>query len=89
MAQTKHCTELKEGDIVLFNVDTYGDGEKTLHDGNVIQVYSNKVDVCYLDGYKCEYAMIPFEDMVAVYDEAGDEQKFPGYKKARGFDLIP
>ena len=88
MTTTRKCTELKKGDIVLFYVDPYSSGQKELEQGTVIHVYEQKVDVCYLYGYKSMTDMIPFEDLVSVYDENGEYQKFRNFS-GTGFYLEP
>ncbi len=88
MLRTKHCTELKPNDNVLFCVDVFQDGSKTILDGSVSKVSQNHVEVDYLVGYKYYANSIPFEDMVAVFDKSGDPHVFPGYH-GTGFKLIP
>lgn len=85
---TRKCTELKKGDIVLFYVDPYSLGQKESEQGTVINVYEQKVDVCYLYGCKSMTDMIPFEDMVSVHDKNGAYQKFYNFS-GTGFYLEP
>ena len=79
------CSELKQGDVVVFNVTVYADGKEEVYDGNVIFVNDEKktVSVCYLEGYKSRTDDIPFNRMIAKYDENGEEMTFGGWIKGK------
>ena len=74
----KSCKDLKENEIVVFNIwsDIYK--RKIPCDGNVIFVNhdTNSVAVVYLEGYRCEHANIKFADMLACYDKDGEVMHF-------------
>lgn len=57
-----------------------GEGNKEVFFGDVINVYpeSKRVDVVYLEGYKSRSDAIPYDDMLAVYDEDGEWMSFGG-----------
>lgn len=79
------CSELKEGDIVVFNVTVYAGRKEEVYDGNVIYVDKDRktVCVCYLEGYKSRSDVIPFEKMIAKYDENGEEMLFGGWIRGK------
>ena len=72
------CSELKKMEQVVFRVDPYYQGNKKVFFGNVIGVYPERkrVGVIYLEGYKSRNDFIPYEDMLAVYDEDGEMMSF-------------
>lgn len=76
----RKCSDLKEMEQVVFRVDPYYQGNKEVFFGNVINVYpeSKRVDVVYLEGYKSRSDAIPYDDMLAVYDEDGEWMSFGG-----------
>lgn len=76
----RRCSDLKKMEQVVFRVDPYYQGNKEVFFGNVINVYpeSKKVDVVYLEGYKSRSDTIPYNDMLAVYDENGEPMSFGG-----------
>lgn len=75
------CSDLKQGDIVVFYVTVYAGEDESSYDGNVIAVYpdTRKVAVCYLEGYKSRSDIIPYEKMIAKYDKNGEVMKFGGW----------
>lgn len=76
------CSELKENTKVVFKIysDIYKD--KIYEIGSVICIFpkTKKVCVCYLDGYKSLTEDIPYEDMVACYDDNGEMMSFDNIK---------
>lgn len=76
----RRCSDLKKMEQVVFRVDPYYQGNKEVFFGNVINVYpeSKRVDVVYLEGYKSRSDAIPYDDMLAVYDEDGEWMSFGG-----------
>lgn len=76
----RKCSDLKEMEQVVFRVDPYYQGNKEVFFGDVINVYpeSKRVDVVYLEGYKSRSDAIPYDDMLAVYDEDGEWMSFGG-----------
>lgn len=79
------CSELKQGDVVVFNVTVYADGKEETYDGNVISVNNERktVSVCYLEGYKSRNDNIPFNKMIAKADENGEEMLFGGWIRGK------
>lgn len=76
------CSELQPEDTVVFKVDPNHLGNKKVYDGTVFRVDKKhkKVLVSYLDGYKDRTDDISYEDMIAVYDEAGEMMSFHGVR---------
>ena len=76
------CSELKVNAQVVFKIycDIYK--RKIYEIGSVVYVLPNRreVCVCYLDGYKSRSENIPYEDMVACYDENGEMMSFDNIK---------
>lgn len=83
------CSDLKQGDIVVFNVTVYAGEKEEVYDGNVIYVDNSRksVCVCYLEGYKSRSDIIPFEKMIAKADENGEEMDFGGWIKGKSILL--
>ena len=79
------CSELKQGDVVVFNVTIYAGGKEEVYDGNVIYVDNERktVCVCYLEGYKSRTDDIPFDKMIAKFDENGEEMLFGGWIRGK------
>ena len=76
------CSDLPINTPVVFKIysDIY---KKKIHmDGHVvgISLKRREVWVCYLEGYKSRTENIPFEDMVAAYDENGEMMQFDNIK---------
>lgn len=75
---TRKCSSLKLNEIVVFKIynDIYE--EKRPMDGTVIDVEQERkiVWVSWLEGYKNRLDLIPFEDMLAVYNPEGEMMKF-------------
>lgn len=61
--------KLKPNDNVVFKADPYGEGREQYFDGHVVSVQDKIVFVCYLCGYKSMTDPIPYEKMVAKYDD--------------------
>lgn len=76
----RRCSDLKKMEQVVFRVDPYYQGNKEVFFGNVVGVYpeSERVDVVYLEGYKSRNDFIPYDDILAVYDEDGEVMSFGG-----------
>lgn len=76
----RRCSDLKKMEQVVFRVDPYYQGNKEVFFGNVINVYPEnaRVDVVYLEGYHSRSDFIPYDDMLAVYDEDGEMMSFDG-----------
>lgn len=72
------CSELQENRPVVFKVDPYYQGNKQVFDGTVLWVNKEQKTVCviYLDGYRSRSDDIPYEDMIAAYDENGEMMQF-------------
>lgn len=83
------CSDLKFNDVVVFNVTVYAGGKEEIYDGNVISVNNERktVCVCYLEGYKSRTDNIPFEKMIAKYDENGEEMLFGGWIRGKSILL--
>ena len=76
------CSELKENAQVVFKIYSNIFKRKIYETGSVIYVLPNRREVCmcYLDGYKSRSENIPYEDMVACYDENGEIMSFDNIK---------
>ena len=78
----RKCSSLKKNEQVVFR--TYSDifGRKIYETGSVIYVLPNSktVAVSYLDGYRSATEDIPYEDMVACYDDTGNYMEFDNIK---------
>ena len=76
------CSELKENAQVVFKIYSDIFKRKIYETGSVIYVLPNRREacVCYLDGYKSRSENIPYEDMVACYDENGEMMSFNNIK---------
>lgn len=83
------CSELKQGDVVVFKATVCAGGKEEVYDGNVIYVDNdrNPVCVCYLEGYKSRSDIIPFEKMIAKADENGEEMIFGGWIRGKSILL--
>lgn len=72
------CSELTEDRPVVFKI--YSDilKRKIPMDGTVHCVYPEQKEVCvsWLDGYRDRKDNIPYDDMIAAYDENGEMMKF-------------
>lgn len=84
------CSELPKDSKVLFRVDPYYQGNKSIYQGFAIIIYDHMPKICvsYLEGYKSRVDDIPYEDMIAVYDKDGPKQDIEGWK-GNGYYLIP
>ena len=76
------CSNLIKNAQVVFKADPFHEGHKMFYDGTVIYVLNNvkKVCVSYLCGYQNYTDDIPYEDMIACYDENGEMMKFGGIR---------
>jgi hypothetical protein len=76
------CSELKVNAQVVFKIYSDIFKRKIYEIGSAIYVLPNRreVCVCYLDGYKSRSENIPYEDMVACYDENGEMMFFDNIK---------
>lgn len=83
------CSELKQGDVVVFNITVYAGGKEEVYDGNVIYVDNDRkvVCVCYLEGYKSRTDNIPFEKTIAKADKNGKEMIFGGWIRGKSILL--
>ena len=74
----KKCSELERNTQVVFKIYSDIYKEKIYEIGSVIYVLPTRRQVCvsYLEGYKSRTDNIPYEDMVACYDENGKEMSF-------------
>jgi hypothetical protein len=76
----RKCTSLQVGEEVVFNI--YSDilKRKNAETGTVVLVNENqrKVMVSWLQGYRERQDMIPFKDMLAVYNVYGEYMTFDG-----------
>ena len=76
----RKCSDLNKMEQVVFRVDPYYQGNKEVFFGNVLRVHpdAHKVFVIYLEGYHSRSDAIPYNDMLAVYDEDGEWMSFGG-----------
>ena len=90
MTKTMRCSELEEDTPVVFKVDPYHKGKKKIFDGTVVYVHktNRKICVSYLYGYQNFHDNIPYEDMIAAYDENGEMIRFENVS-GRSVLLIP
>ena len=74
----RSCTSLQYNEPVVFKIHSDIYGKKIPMDGTVISVHknSNKVCVSWMEGYKERHNLVPFEDMLAVYNPNGEMMKF-------------
>ena len=74
----KKCSDLGTNSQVVFKIYSDIFKRKIYETGSVIYVLPSikQVCVCYLEGYKSRSENIPYEDMVACYDENGEEMRF-------------
>lgn len=72
------CSDLKQGRQVVFNIYSDIFERKIPETGTVLDIYPNRQEVCvhYLEGYKDRHDIIPYEDMLAAYDEASEMMQF-------------
>lgn len=75
---SRKCTSLQYSEPVVFKIHSDIYGKKIPMDGTVISVHenSNKVYVSWMEGYKERRNLVPFEDMLAVYNPNGEIMKF-------------
>lgn len=75
---SRKCTSLKSNEQVVFKIHSDIFEKKIPMNGSVLSVYENAKKVCvsWLEGYKDRHDMIPFEDMLAVYNPDGEMMKF-------------
>ena len=74
------CSNLKPGDQLAFMIKDVDTSREHAYYGTVtfVNVTAKKVDVCYLEGYKNRNDFIPFKDIVAKYDESGEDMRIGG-----------
>lgn len=74
----RKCSSLREGEQVVFLIYSGILNKKTPMDGSVIFVSpkTEKVAICWLEGYKSRTDFIPFCDMLAVHNPEGEMIKF-------------
>lgn len=72
------CSELTNGMQVVFKIYSEIYKRKIYECGTVSFVNKNRkeVYVSWLNGYKNSSDNIPYEDMIAVYDDHGEMMKF-------------
>lgn len=66
------CSDLPQNANVIFKAEDDFENGSVLYVDNALRA----VCVCYLEGYKSREAHVPFGDMVAMYDEAGESMTF-------------
>ena len=72
MSTIKNYNNLKEGDDILFFVNTLDSGQ-ILFDGTIIgEPEENQAWVYYLDGFHGEISCVPFSNILFVADEEGE-----------------
>lgn len=59
---------VKTGDTIIFRVDEYRDNRMLEHDGQVIFIKDQGVEVVYMSGYKTRHDIIPWQDVIAKLD---------------------
>lgn len=74
----RKCSSLKENEEVVFRLYSEIHKDKVSEFGTVIGLLANRreVLVSYLEGYKDRHQLIPFDDMLAVYNENGEMMRF-------------
>ena len=72
------CSELENGRQVVFKIYSDIHKRKVPECGTVVFVSKGRKEVCvsWLEGYKDRHDNIPYEDMLATYDENGEMMKF-------------
>ena len=75
----RKITDLEKDNEVMFRIATYGIGKETCY-GRVWKVHEplRAVEMRGLFGHKDGRVLIPFEDMIAVYNLAGIDFMFDG-----------
>jgi hypothetical protein len=86
----RKCTSLKSGEEVVFNIYSDIYKRKIPESGSVSFVNKNRkeVMVSWLEGYKNRNDIIPFEDMLAVYNPDGMYMTFDNIS-GNSYLLIP
>lgn len=74
----RKCTSLQYNEQVVFKTHSNIYGKKIPMNGTVVSVHENlnKVYVSWMEGYKERHILVPFEDMLAVYNPNGEMMKF-------------
>ena len=80
MGKKRKISSLQFGEEVIFKVDPYHEGKKGYEMGTVVDVNDKTVSVSYLCGYKSFNDDIPYEDMIGVHDEEGEDLNIPGIR---------
>lgn len=84
------CSELTRGKDVVFKRYSNIYKRKIAEMGTVIDVVPERKKVCivWLEGYKSRTDFIPYEDMLAVGDENGEQMSFDNIS-GKAIALIP
>lgn len=74
----RKCTSLQSNEEVVFNLFSDIYKKKIPMVGTVSFINEDKKTICvsYLEGYKDRHDVIPFEDMLAVYNPNGEMMSF-------------
>ena len=77
---TRDCSTLKNGEQVVFYIYSDIYKKKIPETGTVEYVSSERkeVHVNWLEGYKDRHDVVPFGDMIAVYNKDGEMMRWPG-----------
>lgn len=77
---TRDCSSLKNGEQVVFNIYSDIYKNKIPETGTVEDVSTERkeVHIHWLEGYKDRHDVVPFEDMIAVYNKDGEMMKWKG-----------
>lgn len=76
----RNIKTLQNGEQVVFNIYNNIYDKKIPEVGSVVAVESNGVWISWLEGYRDMRNLIPFTDMIAVYDENGEMMEWTGIK---------
>lgn len=75
---SRKCSDLRAGEWVVFKLlsDIYR--EKIPETGTVVTISLDRrtVEVSYMEGYRERFELIPFADMIAVYNPDGEVLNF-------------
>lgn len=74
----RNVRTLQKHEQVVFYVYNNIYQKKIPEVGSVLTVEDQGVWISWLDGYKDRRELIPFTDMIAVYDENGEMMKWTG-----------
>ena len=76
----RNVKTLQNGEQVVFNIYNNIYNKKIPEVGSVVDVEDNRIWIRWLEGYRDRLDFIPFEDMIAVYDENGEMMEWTGIK---------